>query len=127
VLACASRGQGRGVFALTAGLSLSSGRSLRFVKRFRVVPSPLIALRWWRAVLDEAQAVDSPATAIARMAQRLSSVHVLAVSGTPLAHTLSDLQGLLLFLRYPIFDNKAVETFTEYGLLVANSSDRVEI
>jgi len=57
---------------------------LRRTKRYRVVPSPLACLEWWRVVLDEAQMVESSTTAAAKMALRLKTVHRWCVSGTPI-------------------------------------------
>lgn len=56
-------------------------RSLRTKKRYRVVPSPLIRIRWWRIVLDEAQRVETPTALSAKMALQLDSVHRWCVTG----------------------------------------------
>jgi E3 ubiquitin-protein ligase SHPRH len=56
-------------------------RSLRSKKRYRVVPSPLIRIRWYRIVLDEAQRVESPTALSAKMALQLDAVHRWGVTG----------------------------------------------
>ncbi|KAK9793457.1 hypothetical protein WJX73_010752 [Symbiochloris irregularis] len=76
-------------------------RSLRFGKKYEVIPTPLTRLRWWRVVLDEAQMVESPSSPATAMAAQLPAVHRWAVSGTPLSHDARDLVGLLSFLRAP--------------------------
>jgi hypothetical protein len=80
---------------------------LRKRKRYRVVASPLISIKWWRVILDEAQRVESPTANSARMALKLTSCHRWAVTGTPLGRgKLDDLFGLLLFLRLNPFTIK---------------------
>ncbi len=77
-----------------------AGRSLRQRKKYRVTPSPLAAVRWWRVCLDEAQMVESSTAAAAKMALRLHTVHRWCVSGTPIwKGQLDDLYGLLVFLQ----------------------------
>ncbi|GAX16412.1 E3 ubiquitin-protein ligase SHPRH [Fistulifera solaris] len=86
----------------------SSQCSLRRRKRYRVVPSPLQSIEWWRVCLDEAQRVETPTAASARMALKLDAVHRWCVSGTPIGRgKLEDLFGLLLFLRVEPFCHPA--------------------
>jgi len=81
--------------------------SLRYRKRYRVVPSPLTSIRWWRVCLDEAQRVETPTAASAKMALKLEAYHRWCVTGTPVGRgKLEDLYGLLLFLRIDPFANK---------------------
>ena len=75
------------------------GRSSRFRKKHRTVPTPLTALRWWRVCLDEAQMVETTTAKAAEMAQQLPTVHRWCVTGTPIARGLEDLYGLLVFLQ----------------------------
>lgn len=85
-----------------------SRRLSRGSKKYRVVPSPLLNIKWWRVTLDEAQRVETPTAASARMALKLNSHHRWAVSGTPVGRgKIDDLHGLLLFLRTAPFDHMA--------------------
>ncbi len=87
---------------------LSNQCNLRRRKRYRVVPSPLQSIEWWRVCLDEAQRVETPTAASARMALKLEAVHRWCVSGTPIGRgKLEDLFGLLLFLRVEPFCHPA--------------------
>ena len=81
--------------------------SLRSRKRYGVLPSPLICIKWWRVCLDEAQRVEAPTSTSARMAHKLKTDRRWCVSGTPIGRgKLDDLYGLLLFLSFKPFDNK---------------------
>jgi E3 ubiquitin-protein ligase SHPRH len=85
-----------------------SGGYLRNRKKYRAVPSPLLSINWWRVCLDEAQRVETPTAASARMALKLSAEHRWCVTGTPIGRgKLEDLFGLLLFLRSNPFSSKA--------------------
>jgi len=95
----------------------SDGNSnLRKRKRYRVVPSPLLAIQWWRVCLDEAQRVEQPTAASAKMALKLKSELRWCVTGTPVGRgKLEDLYGLLLFLglnpfMIRTFFNKALDS-----------------
>lgn len=81
-----------------------ASRSLRRRKKYRVTPSPLASVVWWRVCLDEAQMVESSTAAAAKMALRLNTVHRWCVSGTPIwKGQLDDLYGLLVFLQVRLF------------------------
>lgn len=80
---------------------------LRARKRYRVIPSPLTGIKWWRICLDEAQRIEVPTATSARMALKLETEHRWCVSGTPIGRgKLEDLYGLLLFLRLVPFASK---------------------
>ena len=83
---------------------------LRTPKKYRVVPSGLLGVAWWRLALDEAQAIDSPVSAAAEMARKLFSAHRWCVSGTPFARSAADLCGLLRFLSVPPYDEPNIFT-----------------
>ena len=81
--------------------------SLRKRKKYRIVPSPLLSLHFWRICIDEAQRVEVTTTKAAQMALKLKGEFYWAVSGTPIGHgKLQDLHGLLHFLRLAPFDNR---------------------
>ena len=81
--------------------------NLRRRKKYRVVPSPLLSIHFWRVCIDEAQRVEVTTTKAAKMALKLKGDHFWAVSGTPIGHgKLQDLYGLFLFLRLAPFDHK---------------------
>ena len=86
---------------------VSSGRQLRTEKRYRVLPSPLTSIKWWRVCLDEAQRVETPTATSAKMALKLEAHHRWCVSGTPIGRgKLDDLYGLFSFLKLGPFSNK---------------------
>ncbi|XP_058523315.1 E3 ubiquitin-protein ligase SHPRH isoform X1 [Ochotona princeps] len=74
------------------------GRRLRNQKRYMAIPSPLVAVEWWRICLDEAQMVECPTVKAAEMARRLTGINRWCVSGTPVQRGLEDLFGLVVFL-----------------------------
>ncbi|XP_078436661.1 RING-finger, DEAD-like helicase, PHD and SNF2 domain-containing protein isoform X2 [Wolffia australiana] len=79
-------------------------RCMRFQKRYPVVPTLLTRIFWWRLCLDEAQMVESNASAVTEMALRLRAKHCWCITGTPIQKSLDDLYGLLRFLKARPFD-----------------------
>jgi E3 ubiquitin-protein ligase SHPRH len=86
---------------------VASGRRLRTHKRYRVLPSPLTGIKWFRVCLDEAQKVETPTATSAKMALKLAAHHRWCVSGTPIGRgKLDDLYGLFSFLKLGPFSSK---------------------
>ena len=61
----------------------------------------LLHVRWRRVVLDEAQAIKSHTSQIARAVFSLSAERRWVVTGTPVQNNLQELYALLHFLRVP--------------------------
>ncbi|KAL6980869.1 RING-type E3 ubiquitin transferase, partial [Sarracenia purpurea var. burkii] len=80
-------------------------RLLRFQKRYPVIPTRLTKIFWWRVCLDEAQMVESNATAATEMALRLHAKYRWCITGTPVQRKIDDLYGLLRFLKASPFDD----------------------
>lgn len=78
------------------------GRRFRNQKRYMAVPSPLVAVEWWRVCLDEAQMVECPTAKAAEMALRLASVNRWCVSGTPVQRGLEGEKKKDLFFFPPL-------------------------
>jgi len=72
----------------------------------------LAAQDWHAVVLDEAQAIKNPRTAMARAACRLASRHRIALSGTPIENNLTELWSLFRFLNPGLFPDQ--RTFTKH-------------
>ncbi|VDN35390.1 unnamed protein product [Gongylonema pulchrum] len=81
--------------------------SLRQQKRFRLAPTPLVAVEWWRVgslflyfinkiCVDEAQMVESTSSVVATMCEELHA----------LLKTITDLYGLLRFLHVEPYSNE---------------------
>ncbi|KAL2642434.1 hypothetical protein R1flu_010021 [Riccia fluitans] len=80
-------------------------RSMRYFKRYPVIPTPLTRLRWWRICLDEAQMVECSTSSATEMALLLETENRWCVSGTPIQRGLDDVFGLLKFLQAKPFDD----------------------
>ncbi|XP_065683875.1 E3 ubiquitin-protein ligase SHPRH isoform X2 [Hydra vulgaris] len=79
-------------------LAESANFSLRYKKRYVNVPCPLIALKFWRMCIDEAQMVECRSTKLVEMCLRINACHRWCVTGTPLQKKIDDIYGLLMFL-----------------------------
>ncbi|PYH40056.1 putative SNF2 family helicase/ATPase, partial [Aspergillus saccharolyticus JOP 1030-1] len=78
-------------------------RNLRHAKRFEPGKTPLVQVHWWRVCLDEAQMIESGVSNAAKVARLIPRQMAWAVTGTPIRKDITDLLGLLLFLRYEPF------------------------
>ncbi|KAF2441419.1 hypothetical protein P171DRAFT_474960 [Karstenula rhodostoma CBS 690.94] len=67
----------------------------------------MFSVRWRRIILDEAHLIRNMKTRMARALCNLEATSRWAVTGTPIQNHLSDLSGLLKFIRaYPYDDTK---------------------
>lgn len=70
----------------------------------------MFSVRWRRIILDEAHLIRNMKTRMARAVCDLDATSRWAVTGTPIQNHLSDLSGLLTFIRaYPYDDTKRFE------------------
>lgn len=86
-------------------------RSLHFrkgkVHTTPVLPTPLLALKWWRVCMDEAQMVGTGTQKAAEMVVQIPAEHRWCVTGTPIQRKGAvDLRGLFHFLQIPYFCEK---------------------
>jgi len=62
-----------------------------------------LVVSWKRVILDEAQMVEVSTAMASEMACDLVSKFRWCVTGTPVLRGLSDIEGLMSFLRVPFF------------------------
>ncbi|PQE34022.1 hypothetical protein CJF32_00002864 [Rutstroemia sp. NJR-2017a WRK4] len=79
---------------------LNPEKKLRHESKYPRRKSPLMQFSWWRVCLDEAQMVESGVSKAATVAKMIPRINAWAITGTPVRKNISDLQGLLIFLRY---------------------------
>ena len=73
-------------------------KSLRHEKRYHKRISPLVLLKFWRVILDEAQMLDSGVSNAAKVATLIDAHNRWCCSGTP-GRTAQDFFSLFKFLR----------------------------
>jgi SNF2 family DNA or RNA helicase len=59
----------------------------------------LAGINWYYVILDEAQYIKNPATATHKAVMKLTSMHRLALTGTPVENSLMDLWSMMHFLN----------------------------
>uniref|UniRef100_A0A914WSU3 Helicase ATP-binding domain-containing protein n=1 Tax=Plectus sambesii TaxID=2011161 RepID=A0A914WSU3_9BILA len=79
-------------------VNLNERMTLRRPKVYRIAPSPLTAVNFWRICLDEAQMVESSSSQAAAMCLELNAVNRWCVTGTPIHKSIGELHGLITFL-----------------------------
>lgn len=77
--------------------------SQRHPSKYPRPKTPLMALQFWRVVMDEAQMIESGVSKAAIVARLVPRVNAWCVTGTPVRKDVKDLLGLLVFLRYEPF------------------------
>ncbi|KAG5518538.1 hypothetical protein PMAC_002934 [Pneumocystis sp. 'macacae'] len=88
-------------------INLMPERSLRHNKKYIPKLSPLVQIQFWRVCVDEAQMIETGVSNASLTALCIPRVHAWCITGTPVHNSLSDLYGLLVFLRlYPFNCNK---------------------
>jgi len=55
----------------------------------------IIGIKWWKVVLDEAQAIKNPAAETSRQLQRIDARTRVALTGTPIENGLGDLWAIM--------------------------------
>ncbi|KAI8112832.1 hypothetical protein M9434_004152 [Picochlorum sp. BPE23] len=84
----------------------TEGRSLRYEKRYHIMPTPLTRVKFWRVVVDEAQMVESSTAKATEMVMKIAATNLWCVTGTPISRGLEDLYGLFSFLRVDPYAQK---------------------
>jgi E3 ubiquitin-protein ligase SHPRH len=82
---------------------LNPEKSLRRQSKYPRPKSPLMTLQFFRVVMDEAQMIESGVSKAAVVARMVPRVNAWCVTGTPVRKDVTDLLGLLVFLRYEPF------------------------
>lgn len=72
---------------------------------FRRKKGPLYRLKWFRVVLDEAQAIKNRRTDLWSAAYELDAERRWCLSGTPIQNSVDDIYSLFIFLRYLICES----------------------
>lgn len=78
---------------------LNPEKELRRESKYPRPKSPLMQLSWWRVAIDEAQMIESGVSNAAIVARIIPRINAWTITGTPVRKDVSDLRGLLIFLR----------------------------
>lgn len=73
--------------------------NLRKKRKYWPGGSPLVRVFWWRLCLDEAQTVETPGRIVSLMSGKIPAQHRWAVTGTPMAKGVTDIYGLIDYLK----------------------------
>ncbi len=74
----------------------------------------LVKMRWWLAVIDEAQAIKNPEAKQTRAVKALKAAGRIALTGTPVENNLSDLWSIFDFLNPGLLgSSKAFASFAK--------------
>ncbi|OQV15175.1 E3 ubiquitin-protein ligase SHPRH [Hypsibius exemplaris] len=84
----------------------------RVANTHRIIPSPLLQLKFWRFILDEAQMVDSHTANYSLMAMKIHAHFYWAVTGTPIEQGVPDLHALFQFIEMTPWNH--ARWFNEY-------------
>src|SRR5581483_8581431 len=82
----------------------------------------LQSLRWHRVVVDEAQNIKNPQTALTRAILKLEASHRLALTGTPVENRLRDLWSIFHFLN-PGYLGKEAQFRKSFELPIYKGND----
>jgi DNA repair protein RAD5 len=92
---------------------------------------PLLKFCWGRIILDEAHGIKNPRTVVSKACCMLTAKSRWCVTGTPIQNSLSDVYGLLKFLRHepwcePAFWRSSIADAISSGVSTfARSSSRI--
>ncbi|KAF2666062.1 hypothetical protein BT63DRAFT_481872 [Microthyrium microscopicum] len=83
-------------------------KELRHARKYSPPTSALVDISWWRICLDEAQQVENGLSNTAKVARLIPRINAWTVSGTPFKSHVTDLFGILTFLRFEPFCDRAI-------------------
>ncbi|KAJ3338880.1 hypothetical protein HDU93_008933 [Gonapodya sp. JEL0774] len=77
------------------------------VKKPEKPPGPLLLMRYYRVILDEAHNIKNKDTATAKACFELEAEHRWCLTGTPIQNSVDDFYSLLKFLQFKPYDEHA--------------------
>tara|TARA_A100001015_G_scaffold276277_1_gene334340 strand:- start:114 stop:1055 length:942 start_codon:yes stop_codon:yes gene_type:complete len=92
-------------------------------RKYEILPSPIIGIRWKRIIFDEAQEVEGNVKSkIVQMVQKLKADHKWFVSGTPLGTgNISDLRNIMTLLNQAPYNQEV--RWKEVCCIITNNND----